>query len=340
MRALTYSGHRQVTIIEKPIPEPGSDQVIVQMKASGICGSDLHIYRREFPQAVYDRQLTAGHEPAGVITKVGSGVADWAVGDRVVVFFRRTCMKCEYCLSGHNNVCKDIRPGYGFAADGSHADYMLADASTLMRLPEDLSFRDGAILSCQGGTAYWPLVRMGISEGDIVGVSGLGPVGLLAARFSVTMGARVIGLDPSAERRALALEIGAEAVVDPSEGDLEKQMNEVCPGGVDKLVEASGATPAHQAIHQVVRPLGTIALVGLGNPEFTTSLHHLTRWEYTVLGSTIYPMARWDEMCRFVLDKGIALDEVVGKDLELDKGAHGFELAAEAAMGKICFHYG
>jgi L-iditol 2-dehydrogenase len=339
MRALTYSGEQQMTVIDKPVPEPETGQVLLQMKASGICGSDLHIYRMSLPQKLYDRQLTAGHEPAGVITEVGPDVTVWSVGDRAVVYFRRTCMVCEFCQSGHNNVCKDIRPGYGFAADGSHADFMVADASALMRLPEDMSFRDGAILSCQGGTAWWPLTRMKVGKGDAVGVSGLGPVGLLATRFALAMGAKVIGLDPSAERRALALEIGAEAVVDPSEGDLDEKMNEVCPGGVDKLVEASGATPAHQAIHQVVRPLGMVALVGLGNPDFTTSLNHLTRWEYTVLGSTIYPQSRWDEMCRFVLDNGIELDEVVGKDLELAEGAQGFELAAEAAMGKICFHF-
>jgi len=339
MRALVYSGQRQMSIVEKPIPKPGPGEVLLQMKASGICGSDLHIYRMELPQAIIDRKLTAGHEPAGVITEVGSGVTEWAVGDRVVVYFRRTCGICEYCRTGHNNVCKTIRPGYGFGADGSHADYMVADASTLMPLPAEMSFRDGAILACQGGTAYAPLTRLNASGRDVIAVSGLGPVGLLATLFAVTMGASVIGLDPSAERRKLAEQIGAEATIDPSQGDLAEKIKAYSPTGVDKLVEASGATPAHQAIGQILRPLGTVALVGLGNRVFTTSLDDLTRWEYTVLGSTIYPQTQWDEMCRFILRKQIDLGKIVGEDLELAEGAHGFELADAAAMGKICIHY-
>ncbi|MBV7335709.1 alcohol dehydrogenase catalytic domain-containing protein [Chloroflexi bacterium TSY] len=309
------------------------------MKASGICGSDLHIYRRSLAQELYDRQITAGHEPSGEIIEVGAGVTDWAIGDRAVVYFRRTCGVCIYCRTGHNNVCKDIRPGYGFGADGSHAEYMVADATTLMRLPEELSFRDGAILACQGGTAYAPLARMNVGGRDVVAISGLGPVGLLATRFAVAMGATVIGIDPVAARRTLAEQMGTAAVFDPGRGELAEQIEALIPTGVNKLVETSGATSAHQAIGQILQPLGTVALVGLGNPVFTASLHELTRWEYTVLGSSIYPQIQWDEMCRFILSKQIVLDNIVGEDLKLDEGKRGFEMADAAVMGKICIHF-
>lgn len=339
MRALSITGERTAEVHDKPDPEPGPGELLIEMRASAICGSDLHIYRDPRP-AFVDNAVTPGHEGCGVVAAVGEGVEGWAPGDRAVVYFRRTCGVCRYCAAGQNHVCADIRPGYGFAAHGSDAELMAADASAVLRLPDGFSFRDGSILACQGGTAFAPLVRLGAGGLDRVAVSGLGPVGLLATQFAAAMGAEVIGIDPAAGRRALAERAGAAATLDPAAGDPAAAIRAHWPGGADKLVETSGATPAHEAIPRLVRPLGAAALVGLGNPVFQTSLNEITRWEITLLGSTIYPMSQWGALCDFVLRKGIDLGAVVSHDLGIEEGARGFRLADEAAGGKICFHFG
>ena len=339
MRALSIVGERTIEVVDKPDPEPGPGELLIAMQASAICGSDLHIYRNPRP-AFIDNAVTPGHEGCGVVAAIGAGVEGWAIGDRAVVYFRRTCWDCRYCETGNNHVCANIRPGYGFGAGGSDAELMTADASATLRLPDDIGYRAGSILACQGGTAFAPLVRLGASGLDRIAVTGLGPVGLLATQFAIAMGAEVIGIDPVESRRRLAADLGASATLDPTAGEIGAALRAHWPDGADKLVETSGATPAHEAIPSIVRPMGAAALVGLGNPVFQTSLNEITRWEITLLGSSIYPMSQWDTLCDFVRRKRIDLDAVVSEDLSIEEGARGFQLADDAASGKICFHFG
>jgi len=216
VKALRTSAERHVDVLELPVPTPEPGGVVIKMEATGICGSDLHPYRRPSPLHL-DPGFISGHEPCGVITEIGPGVTGWEVGERVVPYFRRTCLQCRNCLAGHRNLCLNRRASYGHqGCDGSHTEYMRVEEPCLIRLPEHLSFLDGAILSCQGGTAYAPLARMGVSGRDVLVVSGLGPVGLLSVLFGKAMGAAIVGIDPSAGRRALAEKIGADVTLDPA----------------------------------------------------------------------------------------------------------------------------
>ena len=140
---------------------------------------------------------------------------------------------------------------------------MRVEEPCLIRLPEHLSFLDGAILSCQGGTAYAPLVRLGVSGRDVLVVSGLGPVGLLSVIFAKPMGATIVGIDPSAGRRALAEQIGAAVTLDPTAGAGGEQLREHFPDGADKLTETSGANAAHAVMGDLLKPRGLAALVGV-----------------------------------------------------------------------------
>src|SRR5258708_11854278 len=141
---------------------------------------------------------------------------------------------------------------------------MVVQAQLLFKVPDDFSLEDGAIVSCQGGTAYYPLTRLAVSGQDVLIVSGLGPVGLLATLFGSRMGAEVVGIDPSPDRRALAQTLGARRTFDPTAAPLGPQFKEHYPDGADKLIEASGATAAHMAIPELLRPLGMAARGGLG----------------------------------------------------------------------------
>jgi threonine dehydrogenase-like Zn-dependent dehydrogenase len=341
VRALCYSGEREVACHDRVDPRPGPKEVLIQMKASGICGSDLHVYRHPSPDFV-TRQRVPGHEPAGVIAEVGSAVRGWSVGDRVTSYFRQICGVCYYCRTGHSNVCINRGDSYGVGlgtADGADAELMVVQAPLLFKVPDDFSLEDAAIVACQGGTAYYPLTRLGASGQDVLIVSGLGPVGLLAALFGSRMGAEVVGIDPSAERRALAGRLGARRTFDPTAGPIGEQVRDQYPGGADKLVEASGSPAAHAAIGSLLRPLGMAALVGLGSSEFKMPLGQIVHRELIVFGTSIFPTSQYDEIWRFCRRHAIAPSQVVTERFSLEQGAEAFRLADTATTGKVCFTF-
>jgi threonine dehydrogenase-like Zn-dependent dehydrogenase len=206
-------GNRVVELREVEKPEPGEGQVLLAMRASTICGSDLRaIYREhlgEGPEAYQD--VVGGHEPSGQVVAVGSGVPELAVGDRVVVYHISGCGVCDECRKGYQISCtSESRRAYGWQRDGGHADYLLAEHRDLLKLPDNLDYLDGACVACGFGTAYEALCRVDVSGRDRLLVVGLGPVGLAVGLLAKAMGAsEVIGTDPSPERRALAVRLGA-----------------------------------------------------------------------------------------------------------------------------------
>ena len=256
MRALSIVGERAIEVVDKPDPEPGPGELLIAMQASAICGSDLHIYRNPRP-AFIDNAVTPGHEGCGVVAAVGEDVEGWSVGDRAVVYFRRTCGIVPLL---HHRQQSRLR---------QHPARLRLRRRRLRRRADDLrrerrrcvcrttsNYREGSILACQGGTAFAPLVRLGAGGLDRIAVSGLGPVGLLATQFAIAMGAEVIGIDPVESRRSLASELGASVTLDPTAGEVGAAIKAHWPDGADKLVETSGATPAHEAISSIVRAAG------------------------------------------------------------------------------------
>jgi (R,R)-butanediol dehydrogenase / meso-butanediol dehydrogenase / diacetyl reductase len=342
VRALYYAGERQAVCHDRADPRPAPNEVVIQIKAAGICGSDLHIYRHPDARFV-ESQRVPGHEPAGVIAELGADVRGWSVGDRVTAYFRQVCGECAYCRTGHSNVCTNRRGSYGVGpgtADGADAEYMLVEAQYLLAVPDDFSLEDAAIVACQGGTAYYPLTRLNASGADVLVVSGLGPVGLLATLFGSAFGAEVVGIDPSAERRAFAEKLGARRTFDPTAGPIGEQVRAYYPHGADKLFEASGATPAHAAIPDLLRPLGQAALVGLGNTELKLSLNPVIHREIVLFGTSAFPLTQYDEIWRFLRRHGLAPSQVVSHRFGLEQGDEAFRLADVATTGKVCFALG
>jgi D-arabinose 1-dehydrogenase-like Zn-dependent alcohol dehydrogenase len=274
-----------------------------------------------------------------VIAEVGSEVRGWSVGDRVVVYFRRTCGECLYCRTGHRNVCSNRRPSYGVGADGSDAEYMAVESRSVMRLPEDFSFVDGAVMACQAGTAYYPLSRLQPNGRDYLVVSGLGPVGLLATMFATAMGTHVIGVDPSAERRRFALELGAREALNPTVAPIADQVKAITGLGADKLIETSGSNAAHATIGAALKPLGTAAIVGLGSQEFKIPLMSLVHRQITLFGTSIYPDTQIDEIWDFVRRHKLSLSQVVTDYYNLEDGQAAFDRADSATRGKVCFRF-
>ena len=206
MKAIVFLGERKLELIEVPDPTPGPDEVVIEIKASGMCGSDLHHYRG--PKK--DTLNIAGHEPCGIIAAVGTGVPEALakVGNRVMDHHYSGCGVCKHCASGWSQMCLDGAIVFGGAGDGAHARYMKAPAHTIVNLPDALSFKTGAAISCGTGTAYGALKRVDLLGDETIAIFGQGPVGLSATQLAKAMGARVIALDISADRRELAKQFG------------------------------------------------------------------------------------------------------------------------------------
>src|SRR5579864_3955394 len=236
MRGVTFLGGRKLQLAEFPDPVPGPHDVVVEIKASGMCGSDLKFYRAtgetsSLGLGKVTGPVIAGHEPCGVVAAVGSGVDPSLarVGDRAMVHHYKGCGVCEHCRVGWSQLCAAGITVYGVTGHGAHAPYMKVPAFTLVPLPEALSFETGAAISCGTGTAYGALRRMNLSGRDTLAVVGQGPVGLSATQLAAAMGARVIALDTSPERLARAKEFGA-ATVDPRSNDAVAAIKELTHG--------------------------------------------------------------------------------------------------------------
>ena len=197
MLAAFLPGNSTVRLAEVDRPVPGPGQVLLAMKASTICGSDLRaIYREhlgEGPEAYQD--VVAGHEPAGQVIEVGPGVHRLGVGARVVVYHISGCGQCDECRRGYQISCTSPqRAAYGWQRDGGHADVLLAEERDLLELPDSLSYLDGACVACGFGTAYEALCRVDLSGRDRLLITGLGPVGLAVGLLAQKMGAsQVVG---------------------------------------------------------------------------------------------------------------------------------------------------
>src|SRR3989454_4768807 len=248
MKGAVFLGDRKIEVRNFPDPTPGPGEVVIEMKASGMCGSDLKFYRS--PPGAAQAALglggnagpfIAGHEPCGVVAARGPGVSEREapIGQRVMDHHYAGCGVCKHCRVGWSQLCRAGIVVYGVTGNGGHADYLKVPARTLVPLPDELSFVEGAAVACGTGTAYGALRRMRIAGGDTLAVFGQGPVGLSATVLGTAMGARVMAVGTKAPPRGLAKQVGAHEAIDAP--DAEKALKELNRGGsVDPPLECTG----------------------------------------------------------------------------------------------------
>jgi D-arabinose 1-dehydrogenase-like Zn-dependent alcohol dehydrogenase len=298
MRGVVFPGDRLVSYVDVPDPTPGPLDVIVEMKASGMCGTDLQNYRRPRDQAPYmpsliGRPPIAGHEPAGIVCAVGTAVppAQARVGERVMVHHYQGCTTCDHCRSGWQQLCQIAKPMvrvYGNNDDGGHAPYLKVPANTLVPLPQELSFAAGAAISCGTGTAYNALVRLNLSARHTIAIFGQGPVGLSATQLAHAMNARVIAIDVNAQRLQRAREFGADALIDPAKVDALEALRELTHGiGVDCTLETSGASSARIAAVRASKIWGVCCFVGEGGDVTISVSPDMIRRHDPAAGNTL-----------------------------------------------------
>jgi 2-desacetyl-2-hydroxyethyl bacteriochlorophyllide A dehydrogenase len=339
MPGVILPGERRLELRDVPIPTPGHGQVLVEMRASTICGSDLRaIYRpREQgtgPEAY--RGVVAGHEPAGRVAEVGPGVSRFGVGDRVAVYHIAGCGLCHDCRDGWMISCTSpLRAAYGWQRDGGHAPYLLAEERTLVALPDSLSYLDGALVACGLGTAWAACRRAGVRGTDRVLVTGLGPVGLGAAMLAGRLGADVVGSDPSPERVALARSLGIEAV-DPSDAPPAAGLLERTGGaGFDVAIECSGSADARRLSLEVARRWGRVVFVGEGGDVTFPVSPLVIHPQLTILGSWVCSIGQMEELVELLDRWHLAPDRMVTHRFEIGDAAEAYRLADAGASGKI-----
>ena len=339
MQGIAFLGDRRVELLPFPDPVPGIGEVVLQMKASGICGTDLMLYRR--PGDATQAPIIGGHEPCGVVAELGPGVdaTRVRVGDRVMVHHYFGCAICEHCRSGWAQLCQSMPIAvYGNNRNGGHADYLVVPAVTLIALPDELSFETGAAISCGSGTAYAALRRLNVSGHDTIAIFGQGPVGLAGTQFAKALGARVIALDVSAARLARSAEFGADVLIDPSATDAAAELF-ACTGGrgVDMALETSGAPDAATAAVKGVRIWGSVCLVAGQGPVNVNVLTDLVFRQITLFGSWTFSAPGQIECARFVVERDVDVDRLFAHRWSLSDGAAAYRLTDAQNSGKGVF---
>lgn len=338
MKSVVFLGNKELEIKELPEPTPGAGEVVIAIKASGVCGSDLHQYRALREDRANLR--VAGHEPCGVISEIGPGVTDVRVGDRVMMHHYTGCGRCSMCRVGYTQMCNVHHEVYGFTKDGGHEDFMLAPASTCVALPESLSFADGAACACGTGTAFHAVKRLGISGVDTVAIIGQGPVGLSATMFAAAMGARVIAVDVIAERLELAKKLGADATIDASRDDTVEAVRELTGGeGADATMDATGIPHVRNDTMDSVRNWGRVCLVGEGGQTSFDVSRQIIHKQLTVYGSWTFSLGGLAEVAEFVARRDVRMDELITHRFPLDRAAEAYRLFDDGKTGKVVFEW-
>jgi propanol-preferring alcohol dehydrogenase len=250
---------------EISVPEIQEDEVLVQIKAVGLCGSDVHIVFEGVTPTPF-KPITLGHEPSGVVAATGARVEDWEEGDRVSVTPLLFCSSCRNCITGHTNVCLK-RKLLGIQENGALAEYMVAPAKNLVRLPEEVSFEVGAIITDAVATPFQAMSeRAALRAGETVAVYGAGGLGLHAVQICSLLGARkIIVVDPREGQRERATQMGADLTIDPRETSPVEAIMEATGGlGVDVAAEFVGrGETISQCVESVGRG-GRAVVAGLG----------------------------------------------------------------------------
>ncbi|MEO6943144.1 MAG: alcohol dehydrogenase catalytic domain-containing protein [Lacisediminihabitans sp.] len=254
MRAAVLFGPGDLRVVDRDVPTPGPEEVLVRVAACGACGTDLKILDGHFPQTPPYGEFTPGHEWTGTVVQVGSTVDEFAVGDHVCIEAHRGCGRCDNCVTGHytaclnyNNAAKGHR-ATGMTANGGFAEYVLHHVSALYQMPPQLTPED-AVLITTAGTSLYGLDRIGgFIAGESVVIYGPGAVGIMAAQVCRLLGAdKVILVGTRASRLDRALELGVDHVINSRETDPVERILELTGGeGADLTIEAAGALPIPQ----------------------------------------------------------------------------------------------
>ena len=285
MKAIQVKSPGQIDLVDKPVPEISSPgEVLVKVKAVGICGSDLHIYHGTSPVATYPRVL--GHEVAGEVVAAGSGVNDLSAGNRVVLEPIEYCGTCYACRQGRGNVCQELRV-QGVHIDGGFQEYICVSEEKLHKIPADISFNRAVMIEPYtiGYQANW---RGGVLSGDLVLIYGAGPTGLVVLDRAKMLGATCIVADIREDRLETARSFGADYVINSGQTSPAEFVRKISDGrGANVVFDAVGLPAILAEAVRIASVAGRVVSMGFTNDPADVPLLEITRKELTISGTRL-----------------------------------------------------
>jgi len=316
MKALTYLGPKHMELLDVPEVAPGKGEVKVALKSSGICGSDTHGYlgttgRRTPP-------MVMGHESAGEVVELGEGVTKFAVGDRVVLFPIKYCGHCEYCQQHLENICPNRTFLGVMSENGTFADYICLPEHLLLPMPAGMSYEYGALVE-PFAVAYRAVSQAMPLKGQTLMVIGSGPIGLLIMMIAKNMGAeKIIVSDVVENRLNLALELGADYVVNGAKGDIGEQLKaHIGRDKVDVTIEAVGITPTAQQSINYLKNKGLSVWVGNADKMIQIGMQEIVTRELVIKGNYIYTVQDFVDAMNLMVNGKFDMTKIISATIPL-----------------------
>ncbi|KGP72384.1 zinc-binding dehydrogenase [Pontibacillus yanchengensis] len=326
-------GHLNLRDVEEPVVH--EDQVKIEIKYAGICGSDLHTFEGHYQVNV---PVILGHEVAGEIVEVGKNVDQLNVGDRVTTettFY--ICGECKYCKQGDYNLC-NYRKGIGTQKDGGFAKYVIARAESVHTLPDQVKSRSASLtepLAC----SYHAVQKASIQKGDVVVVLGPGPIGLLTAQVAMSYGAKVIitGLTQDKKRLDKANELGIDAIVNIEESDVKQVVNDMTNGyGADIIFECSGAVAAANLGLDLVMKKGQYVQVGIfPNPSVEIDFKKIIQKEIQLSGSRSQKPSDWDPSLQMINSNQVNINDLITHQYDISEWDEAYNMLKNGEAIKV-----
>jgi len=327
-----------VEFTEVPKPKIASEEVLIEVKAAAICGSDLGIYDYTPAYSKMRLPVVMGHEFSGRIAELGSQVKGYAVGDRVLAESVKACGVCVYCRSGHENLC-DVSTLFGIHVDGGMAEYIAVPYRLLHRLPRELSFEEGALIEPLSNALHFVKDCTQIRLGDLAVVHGCGPIGIFSAQLFRLAGAEVIltGVNVDTERFKIASGLGLQTI-NVEQEDLAKLVSQRTGGhGADIAFVATGAPPAVTQATQIVKKRGQVTIIGIFGRPVEVPMTQVVRREITLNGAYDAKPENFDQSIRLAKSGAIKVKELITHRLPLKKAGEAFEAAKSRVGCKVEF---
>jgi len=302
MRASIVKQFGKPLVIEDvPVPQPGPGEVLVKVKACGVCHTDLHAASGDWPVKPVP-PFIPGHEVAGIVAALGPGVKNLRVGDAVgVAWLHDACMSCEYCETGWETLCEH-QHNTGYSVNGGFAEYVIASAAFAAKLPATIDFAAISPILCAGVTTYKGLKETDARPGEWVAISGVGGLGHVAIQYAKAMGFQVVAVDIAEDKLKLARETGADLAVNALANDAVDKVLAATGGGAHGVLVTAVSTAAFAQALKMVRRKGTVSLVGLPPGEFPTPIFDVVLKRITVRGSIVGTRRDLDEAIAFAAD--------------------------------------
>lgn len=339
MLAAKIPAKETIRVVEEAIPVPGKGEVLIQMKASALCRSDLHRYHgtQIFEETEDEKNITPGHEPCGIVAALGEGVKRVKVGDRVAIYLGLGCGVCPECLRGNIMLCRKFRC-IGFAVNGAHADYMTIPEENCLLLPDKMDYITGALATDVGGTMYTACKRVGLNGTKTVVVIGCGPMGSGGILMAKGFGARVIAVDTDEKRLEMAKELGADFVINPAKVEGVAETKRLTDGyGADAaIVTAGGNVPLNSALDSV-RSCGQVALIAESNEATIDPSNQFLRKLVELKGCWYFNRSDWEEISSFIVERQIPLHKISSHTYPISEAATAFPLFDSGATQKVVF---